>query len=100
MHSAIENIGGFMASVAYFFTNPVYQAPGQQAWNIAWGDRDNCWTFSVRPYQSNNTTELIKVAGNTGNGIEFVSTDLVVNVISAPGIVGGFIRMTATRVGP
>ncbi len=89
-----------MAGVTYFPANPVYQAPGQVAWNIPWGDRDNCWTFSVRPYQSNNTTELIKIAANTGNGIDLVSTDLVVNVKSAQGIVGGLIRITGTRVTP
>jgi hypothetical protein len=55
------------------------------AWNVAWGDRGNCWTLSVRPYQPNNTTELIKIAANTGNGIEFVSPDLMVNDKSAPG---------------
>ena len=89
-----------MADVRYFHANPVYQAPGQAAWNLPWGDENNCWTFSVRPFQANNTTELIKIGANTGNGMNLVSTDLVVNVKSAPGIVGGLIRITATRVTP
>ena len=88
-----------MANVTFFNANPVYQAPGEMAWNITWGDRDNYWGFSVRPFQANNTAVLKTISANSDNNLN-QSTDLVVDVISAPGIVGGLLHITGTRVTP
>ncbi len=88
-----------MANVSYFFSAPVFQAPGQVAWNFPWGDRDNYWGFAVRPFQANNTAVLLEVAANQDNNLNN-STDIVFRVISAPGIHGGLFRFTATRVSP
>lgn len=89
-----------MANVQLFRASPVFQAPGEAAWNVnGWGDRDNYWGFSVRPFQANNTAVLLRVAANTDNNLN-TSTDLVVNVFSAPGINGGLLRLAAVRVTP
>jgi hypothetical protein len=92
-----------MADVRLFQSNPgsAYQAPGPPiAWNLAWGDRDNFWGIAARPFQANNTVTLLRVGANTGNEIDHVSTDVVVTVDSALGIVGTLLRFTATRVSP
>ncbi len=72
------------------------------AWNLFGsygGDRDNYWGYSARPYQANNTVVLEKVSANQDNNLSN-STDLVVTVISAPGINGTLIRFTAIQVTP
>lgn len=87
-----------MANVAVFVANPVWQANGTQAWNLGAGDRDNCWTFSVRPFQANDRATLeAGIFANSDNNLN-QSTDVVVTLAGSGG--GGLIRLTATRVSP
>jgi hypothetical protein len=84
-----------MANVSFFFANPVFQANGPAAWNMPVGDRDNCWSFSARPFQANDRVILHEVAANSDNNLN-QSTDIVITMAASGG--GGLIRLTAMRV--
>jgi hypothetical protein len=90
-----------VATVTQFWCNPVWQAYGQTAWNVAWGDRDFYWGFSARPYQANDIVRLDAASSNSDNNLN-QSTDLVVTITDSfggtPRGQGGLIRLTAIKV--
>lgn len=86
-----------MANVHFFFANPIWQANGTIAWNLPIGDRDNCWSFSARPFQANDRVTVTSISANSDNNLN-QSTDMLVTMQATGG--GGLVRLTATRVSP
>ncbi|MEA2454229.1 MAG: hypothetical protein QOI45_491 [Thermoleophilaceae bacterium] len=89
-----------MANVTLIRGNPVFQAYGETAWNMSpSGDGDNCWVWSVRPFQARDSAFLSGVAANSDNNLN-QSTDLVVKLSPNEGPVGGggLIRITGAKI--
>lgn len=89
-----------MANVTVVRLNPVFQTYGEMAWNIApSGDRDNCWVWSVRPFQARDSAFLTGVQSNSDNNLN-QSTDVVVRLSANEPPVGGggLIRITGTVI--
>jgi hypothetical protein len=89
-----------MATVTLIRLNPLFQAYGETAWNVhPSGDGDNCWLWSVRPFQARDSAFLSGVNANSDNDLN-QSTDLVVKLMANEGPVGGggLIRITGAKV--
>ena len=79
--------------MAFFQNVPVYQAPGNAGWVWNRGDRDNCWVFSVQPYQANDPgVEVLEQWATTNNDL-LQTTHFVVRHADH-----GLIRFTAMRL--
>jgi hypothetical protein len=83
---------------AYFFsTDVLYQANDgiPKTWWVQWGDTDNYYGFSVRPWYANSavTVQLMTAFTDRG-GNQWTAMDVAV---SGPGPKSG-IRITAIRV--
>ena len=89
-----------MSSVTLIRLNPIFQAYGETAWNVApSGDGDNAWLWSVRPFQARDSAFLSGVNANSDNNLN-QSTDLVVKLANNQGPAGGggLIRITGAKV--
>lgn len=89
-----------MANVTVIRWDPVFQAYGEASWNLhPSGDRDNCWVWSVRPFQARDAAFLSGVLASSDNNLN-QSTDVVVRLSpNEPPIGGGgLIRITATVI--
>jgi len=88
-----------MATVTRFFSNPVLQNTATARWTWNFGDRDNYWGFSVRPFQANNTAEVTRVISSSDNNLNQVTIlDVTVRGIGGPDV--GLLRFTAIKVEP
>jgi hypothetical protein len=72
---------------------------GETAWNVVSGDRDNCYVWSVRPFQARDSAFLVGVAAHSDNNLN-QSTDLVVRLsANAPPVGGGgLVRITGAKI--
>jgi hypothetical protein len=88
-----------MANVGLIRVDPVFQSYGETAWNVVSGDRDNCYVWSVRPFQARDSAFLVGVAAHSDNNLN-QSTDLVVRLsANAPPVGGGgLIRITGAKI--
>jgi hypothetical protein len=63
------------------------------------GDRDIYWGFSVRPFQANNTVEILRMVSTSDNNLE-QTTELTVRIrgFDRDRSTSGMIRFTALSV--
>jgi hypothetical protein len=80
--------------MAFFQSNPVLQQSGDVQWEWKIGDRDNYWGFSIRPYQANDTCEIIRMWVTTDNDLNQTTRFIVRKSDGDPGL----IRFTAIRL--
>jgi hypothetical protein len=95
-----------MATVTQFWADPgaCFQADGTAEWVWDHGDRDFYWGFSVRPFQANQSVELVRVWSTSDNDLN-QKTHLLVTVGPAPpgpdtfpDSTGTLLRFTAIKV--
>ncbi|OPX86364.1 MAG: hypothetical protein A4E53_03275 [Pelotomaculum sp. PtaB.Bin104] len=80
--------------MAFIQSEPVLQASGDTHWEWDYGDRDNYWGFSVRPYQANDACETIRTWVTSDNNLTQITHFMVRKLDSDPGL----LRFTAIRL--
>ncbi|AYB41679.1 hypothetical protein D5F52_26355 (plasmid) [Brevibacillus laterosporus] len=72
--------------MAVFLPAPVLQQPGDVEWEWVLGDRDYYWGFSVRPYQANEASEIIRMWVTSDNRLNQTTHFIVRKLDNDPGL--------------
>lgn len=80
--------------MAIFQAPPVLQGTGDVQWDWPYGDRDNYWGFSVRPFQANDAFETIRTWITSDNNLKQTTHFIIRKLDGDPGL----LRFTAVRL--
>ncbi|AGL03921.1 hypothetical protein Desgi_4697 [Desulfoscipio gibsoniae DSM 7213] len=80
--------------MAFIQAPPVLQGTGDFHWEWDYGDRDNYWGYSVRPFQANEAVETIRTWVTSDNNLSQTTHFIVRKLDADPGL----LRFTAVRL--